>query len=74
MYAKQYYGISTNNLTLLNLPGPVHFTDLEWNRVLGHSDSKILERHYQNNFVPRSLQQVVLLRPSQDGLVQRAGG
>ncbi|OXV07294.1 hypothetical protein Egran_04941, partial [Elaphomyces granulatus] len=52
----------------------LHFTDQERNRVLGQSGSRIFERHYQKDFIPRDLQQVVLLRPSQEGLVQRAAG
>jgi hypothetical protein len=51
-----------------------HFTSQERKRVLGQSGDFIFEKHYQKEFIQRDLQHVVLLRPSQEGLVQRAAG
>ncbi|KAI9727203.1 MAG: hypothetical protein M1834_008511 [Cirrosporium novae-zelandiae] len=44
------------------------FTDQERNRILGQSGTKIFEKHYQDHFISRDVQSVVLLRPTQDSL------
>ena len=49
-----------------------NFTDQERNRILGHSGTRIFEKHYQDNFIQRDLQSVVLLRPSQEALCRAA--
>jgi hypothetical protein len=41
--------------------------------VLGQSGDAVFEKHYQSQFIARDLQHVVLLRPSQEGLVRFAG-
>ena len=51
-----------------------HFTNQEQNRILGHSGIRIFEKYYQREFINRDLQHVVLLRPPQEGLLQRAAG
>ncbi|EED15808.1 conserved hypothetical protein [Talaromyces stipitatus ATCC 10500] len=50
-----------------------HFTSQERQRVLGQSGDGVFERHYQSQFVQRDLQNVVLLRPPQEHLLQAAG-
>ncbi|KUL84888.1 hypothetical protein ZTR_08246 [Talaromyces verruculosus] len=50
-----------------------HFTSQERQRVLGQSGDEVYERHYQSHFVQRDLQNVVLLRPPQEQLLQAAG-
>jgi Protein of unknown function (DUF3435) len=42
--------------------------------VLGQSGTNTFEKHYQREFVMRDLQNVVLLRPPQEGLLRRAAG
>lgn len=42
--------------------------------MLGQSGTEIYEKHYQSEFVLRDLQNVVLLRPPQEGLLRRAAG
>lgn len=61
-------------LDLPNLLGTGHFTSQERKRVLGQSRDFIFEKHYQAEFIQRDLQHVVLLRPPQEGLLQRAAG
>jgi hypothetical protein len=41
--------------------------------VLDQSGDAVLERHYQSQFISHDLQHVVLLRPSQEGLLRAAG-
>lgn len=41
--------------------------------MLGQSGDAVFERHYQSQFIARDLQHVVLLRPSQEGLLRFAG-
>jgi len=41
--------------------------------VLGQSGDAVFEKHYQSQFIGRDLQHVVLLRPSQEGLLRFAG-
>lgn len=41
--------------------------------MLGQSGDAVFEKHYQSQFIARDLQHVVLLRPSQEGLVRFAG-
>jgi hypothetical protein len=41
--------------------------------VLGQSGDGVFERHYQDQYIKRDLQNVVLLRPPQKHLVQAAG-
>ncbi|KAJ5473965.1 hypothetical protein N7475_003531 [Penicillium sp. IBT 31633x] len=50
-----------------------NFTSQERQRVLGQSGDAVFEKHYQSQFIARDLQHVVLLRPSQEGLVRFAG-
>lgn len=50
-----------------------NFTSQERQRVLGQSGDAVFERHYQSQFIGRDLQHVVLLRPSQEGLLRVAG-
>lgn len=50
-----------------------NFTSQERQRVLGQSGDAVFEKHYQSQFIGRDLQHVVLLRPSQDGLLRVAG-
>ncbi|RAO74324.1 uncharacterized protein BHQ10_010336 [Talaromyces amestolkiae] len=50
-----------------------NFTSQERQRVLGQSGDGVFERHYQSHFVQRDLQNVVLLRPPQEHLLQAAG-
>ncbi|KAN0074029.1 Protein of unknown function (DUF3435) domain containing protein [Elaphomyces granulatus] len=50
------------------------FTSQERKRVLGQSGDGVFERHYQSEFIQRDLQHAVFLRPSQEGLLRRAGG
>ena len=50
-----------------------NFTSQERQRVLGQSGDAIFEKHYQSQFAGRDLQHVVLLRPSQEGLLRAAG-
>lgn len=50
-----------------------NFTSQERQRVLGQSGDAVFEKHYQSQFIARDLQHVVLLRPSQDGLLRAAG-
>ncbi|EKV17642.1 hypothetical protein PDIP_30550 [Penicillium digitatum Pd1] len=50
-----------------------NFISQERQRVLGQSGDAVFENHYQSQFIARDLQHVVLLRPSQDGLVRFAG-
>lgn len=50
-----------------------NFTSQERQRVLGQSGDAVFEKHYQSQFIARDLQHVVLLRPSQEGLVSFAG-
>lgn len=50
-----------------------NFTSQERQRVLGQSGNTVFEKHYQSQFIARNLQHVVLLRPSQDGLLRAAG-
>jgi PAS domain-containing protein len=61
-------------LDLPNMLGIGHFTSQERKRVLGQSGDFIFEKHYQTEFIQRDLQHVVLLRPPQEGLLQRAAG
>ena len=61
-------------LDLPNVLGTGHFTSQERKRVLGQSGDFIFEKHYQAEFIQRDLQHVVLLRPPQEGLLQRAAG
>ncbi|BCR90303.1 uncharacterized protein ACHE_60189S [Aspergillus chevalieri] len=49
------------------------FTSQERKRVLGQSGDAVFEKHYQSEFIQRDLQHVVLLRPSQEGLLRLAG-
>jgi Protein of unknown function (DUF3435) len=44
------------------------FTDQERNRILGHSGTKIYEKYYNDHFIHRDVQSVVLLRPPQADL------
>lgn len=41
--------------------------------MLGQSGDAVFEKHYQSEFIQRDLQHVVLLRPSQEGLLRLAG-
>lgn len=41
--------------------------------MLGQSGDAVFEKHYQSQFIGRDLQHVVLLRPSQEGLLRFAG-
>ena len=41
--------------------------------MLGQSGDAVFEKHYQSQFIGRDLQHVVLLRPSQEGLLRAAG-
>lgn len=41
--------------------------------MLGQSGDAVFEKHYQSQFINRDLQHVVLLRPSQEGLLRVAG-
>ncbi|KAJ5865875.1 hypothetical protein N7534_000428 [Penicillium rubens] len=50
-----------------------NFTSQERQRVLGQSGDAVFEKHYQSQFINRDLQHVVLLRPSQEGLLRVAG-
>ncbi|KAJ5887370.1 hypothetical protein N7495_007411 [Penicillium taxi] len=50
-----------------------NFTSQERQRVLGQSGDAVFEKHYQSQFIGRDLQHVVLLRPSQEGLLRVAG-
>ncbi|KAI2860365.1 hypothetical protein CBS76997_11373 [Aspergillus niger] len=50
-----------------------NFTSQERQRVLGQSGDAVFEKHYQSQFINRDLQHVVLLRPSQEGLLRLAG-
>lgn len=50
-----------------------NFTSQERQRVLGQSGDAVFEKHYQSQFIGRDLQHVVLLRPSQEGLLRAAG-
>ncbi|KAJ5778330.1 hypothetical protein N7520_001576 [Penicillium odoratum] len=50
-----------------------NFTSQERQRVLGQSGDAVFEKHYQSQFIGRDLQHVVLLRPSQEGLIRFAG-
>ncbi|QQK41882.1 hypothetical protein Pdw03_4736 [Penicillium digitatum] len=50
-----------------------NFTSQERQRVLGQSGDAVFEKHYRSQFIARDLQHVVLLRPSQEGLVRFAG-
>ncbi|KAL1885235.1 hypothetical protein Plec18167_001892 [Paecilomyces lecythidis] len=50
-----------------------NFTSQERKRVLGQSGDAVFEKHYQSQFIGRDLQHVVLLRPSQEGLLRAAG-
>ncbi|KAJ5289237.1 hypothetical protein N7478_002267 [Penicillium angulare] len=50
-----------------------NFTSQERQRVLGQSGDAVFEKHYQSQFIGRDLQHVVLLRPSQEGLLRSAG-
>ncbi|PYH89774.1 hypothetical protein BO71DRAFT_464394 [Aspergillus ellipticus CBS 707.79] len=50
-----------------------NFTSQERKRVLGQSGDAVFEKHYQSQFIQRDLQHVVLLRPSQEGLLRAAG-
>ena len=50
-----------------------NFTSQERKWVLGQSGDGVFERHYQSEFVQGDLQHVVLLRPSQEGLLRQAG-
>ena len=61
-------------LDLPNMLGTGHFTSQERKRVLGQSGDSIFEKHYQAEFIQRDLQHVVLLRPPQEGFLQRAAG
>jgi hypothetical protein len=45
------------------------FTDQERNRILGHSGTWIFEKYYNDHFIHRDVQSVVLLRPPQAQLV-----
>jgi hypothetical protein len=45
-----------------------HFTERERNRILGHQGSAIFEKYYHDNYIRRDIQNVVLLRPSQENL------
>jgi hypothetical protein len=65
--AIQYLFNVSNSLSTGN------FTSQERKRVLGQSGDGVFERHYQSEFVQRDLQHVVLLRPSQEGLLRQAG-
>ncbi|KAK2801732.1 hypothetical protein FQN50_007647 [Emmonsiellopsis sp. PD_5] len=49
-----------------------NFTSQERQRVLGQSGDAVFEKHYQSQFIGRDLQHVVLLRPSQEGLLRLA--
>ncbi|OJJ83717.1 uncharacterized protein ASPGLDRAFT_1491754 [Aspergillus glaucus CBS 516.65] len=50
-----------------------NFTSQEQKRVLGQSGDAVFEKHYQSEFIRRDLQHVVLLQPSQEGLLRLAG-
>ncbi|OJJ62717.1 hypothetical protein ASPSYDRAFT_86371 [Aspergillus sydowii CBS 593.65] len=50
-----------------------NFTSQERQRVLGQSGDAVFEKYYQSQFINRDLQHVVLLRPSQEGLMRAAG-
>jgi hypothetical protein len=63
-------GISRNGANYLLAE---NFTSQERQRVLGQSGDAVFEKHYQSQFIARDLQHVVLLRPSQEGLVRFAG-
>ena len=45
------------------------FTDQERNRILGHSGTWIFEKFYNDHFIHRDVQSVVLLRPPQAELI-----
>ncbi|KAN0072444.1 Protein of unknown function (DUF3435) domain containing protein [Elaphomyces granulatus] len=47
-----------------------NFISQERKKVLGQSGDGVFERYYQSEFVQRDLQHVVLLRPSQEGLLR----
>src|SRR5271163_359268 len=47
----------------LRFPGA--FTDQERNRILGHSGTKVFEEYYNDHFIHRDVQNVVLCRPQQ---------
>src|SRR5271155_1539341 len=49
-----------------------HFTERERNRILGHQGSAIFEKYYHDNCIRRDIQNVVLLRPSQENLCRAA--
>ncbi|CAG8250488.1 unnamed protein product [Penicillium salamii] len=64
------YGISHNGADYLLAES---FTSQKRQRVLDQSGDAIFEKHYQSQFIVRDLQHIVLLRPSQEGLVRFAG-
>ncbi|KAI9888578.1 MAG: hypothetical protein M1814_006625 [Vezdaea aestivalis] len=47
-------------------------TEQERNRTLGHGGSQVYLKHYHDNFVRFDIQSMVLMRPSQDRLIQAA--
>jgi hypothetical protein len=49
-----------------------HFTERERNRILSYQGSAIFEKYYHNNYIRRDIQNVVLLRPSQETLYRAA--
>src|SRR2546423_14301710 len=55
---------------LVSLAG--HFTERERNRILGHQGSALFEKYYHDNCIRRDIQNVVLLRPSQENLCRAA--